>query len=147
MRYRIQGQDVRITDSLRCEAERHLTFALSRFSPSIQQVRLRLIDMNGPRGGVDKRCRIVVTMESGATIVVESEDSDPSAAIFMAAERIGRTVARSLHRRAKTGPGAGLPEFADARQSIDTVSPKDGSGEAKYPAPTRSLRGWARGER
>lgn len=126
MRYRIHGQGVKITASLRQEAERRLHFALARFSPSIRQVGLRLFDMNGPRGGVDKCCRIVVTMEPTETIVVEAENSDINAAIAMAADRIGRTIARAIHRRVKTRRRAGLSESADGRHTINVV----GAGSA-----------------
>jgi len=113
MQYRIHGQGVKITASLKRETERHLRFALSRFSPSIEQVGVRLIDVNGPRGGVDKRCRIVVTMKDADTIVVEAEDARMNAAISAAADRMGRTVARAVRRRREDGQRAGLYEFGE----------------------------------
>jgi hypothetical protein len=39
-------------DALREYAERRLSFALRRFADQVQDVTVRLVDVNGPRGGV-----------------------------------------------------------------------------------------------
>lgn len=120
MQYRIHGQGVKVTASLKRETQRRLDFALSRFSVFIMRVSVRLILVNGPRGGVDKRCRIVVTMEPAETIVVQTEDANISAAISVAADRMGRAVARAVHRRLETRQPAGLYEFGNTHGVGDT---------------------------
>jgi hypothetical protein len=57
--------------------------------------------MNGPRGGVDKRCRILVKLRAAGSdnITIEQDDKSLNSAVARAAARAGRTVGRSLERR------------------------------------------------
>jgi ribosome-associated translation inhibitor RaiA len=76
-----------------------LHYALGRFEGRVNVVTARLADLNGPRGGVDKRCRISVAVRAGDPVLVEDADTDLYAAIDRAAERAGRAVWRQLARR------------------------------------------------
>ncbi|MCC7073698.1 MAG: HPF/RaiA family ribosome-associated protein [Deltaproteobacteria bacterium] len=58
-----------------------------------------LSDLNGPRGGVDKACVIVLHVPQHETIRVEERDIDLSAAIARAAERLREAVERGADRR------------------------------------------------
>ena len=101
MRLSVSGDRVNVGPPLREYIDRHLSFALGRFGPAIDYVDVRLGDTNGPRGGVDKRCRIVVKLRAaGSTrIAVDDVDESLSAAIARATARVGRTVARTLDRK------------------------------------------------
>lgn len=82
---------------LRPLVERRLRFALSRFEPRILSIDLTLRDVNGPRGGADRYCRLVVRLSSPkARIVVEAQDLSVESAVSRCAERAARTVARTL---------------------------------------------------
>lgn len=59
---------------------------------------MRLTDVNGPRGGIDKHCVIEVRGPALVPIVIRERDADLYAAIDRAAERVDRTVARRLSR-------------------------------------------------
>jgi hypothetical protein len=48
-------------DALREYAERRLSFALRRFARQVQRATVRLVDVNGPRRGVDSRCSMPQT--------------------------------------------------------------------------------------
>lgn len=87
-----------VTKSLRELAKRRLRFALSRFDARIQRVELTVSDANGPRGGVDKSCRIAVKLRRIPQVVVEDADMDVAKAISRAAEKAGRAVARAVDR-------------------------------------------------
>lgn len=79
---------------------RRLEFALGRFTSRLREVTAHVTDVNGPRGGIDKRCIVTMHFERSARpIVIEDEDTDPMVAIDRAADRAGRTVARVLARR------------------------------------------------
>ena len=99
MQIHIQSQDFALTEALREHAERRLRFGLTRGSDHIRRVEMRLSDINGPRGGADKRCSIVVTLESLPEVVIEDIESDLYVAIDRAADRSSRAVARCLERR------------------------------------------------
>ena len=101
MQVSIRGDRMKLGAELREYITRRLHFALGRFGPAIQRVNVRTEDLNGPRGGIDKRCHILVRLRASAgnPITVDTDDSDLRAAIDLAAERIGRSVARALERK------------------------------------------------
>lgn len=78
--------------------DRRLHFALARFSVRIARVSVFLDDVNGPRGGVDKVCRIVVRLRTGGDVVATVEDVDWVAAADRATTRIGHSVGREVAR-------------------------------------------------
>jgi ribosome hibernation promoting factor len=101
MQFSLSGDRIRVTTSLREYIDRRLHFALGRFGPAIDHVRVRVGDVNGPRGGVDKHCRIVVKLRASGSnpIAVDDNDEDLYAALVRASNRAGRTVARAVERR------------------------------------------------
>ena len=78
--------------------ERRLSFALSRFDSRIMRVSAIIEDLNGPRGGIDKRCRITVKMSGAKDVIISDQDSDIIQCIANAADRAGRSVARAIDR-------------------------------------------------
>jgi hypothetical protein len=72
---------------------------LARFSGHIQRVQVVLEDQNGPRGGLDKNCRVVVRLREAADVVAEVTDVNWEIAVDRATSRVGHTVARRLARR------------------------------------------------
>lgn len=87
-----------MTQALAGHVRRRLGFALARHGDRIQRVGVRLGDENGPRGGVDKFCRIQVRLVDAPAAVIEDVSADLYAAIDRAAERVGRVVDRNLQR-------------------------------------------------
>lgn len=98
MQINIQSQDFSLTNRLREHIQRQVRFALSRFSDRIQRVRISVADINGPRGGLDKRCLIQVDMTAKPGLVAEVTDSNMYAAISRSASRANRLVSRCLKR-------------------------------------------------
>jgi putative sigma-54 modulation protein len=94
----VRGRHLQVSEALRAHLARRLEFALGRVSHRIGVVQVRLEDLNGPRGGVDKRCRIRVAGDHGWRVVVESADGDAYAAVDLAAGRARRAVERALGR-------------------------------------------------
>ena len=86
------------TASLKDYVGRRLGFALDRFEERIQRVQVRLSDINGPRGGSDKRCQLVVQMDDLPAIVVEDTNADLYIAIDKAIGRAVHTVSRNVAR-------------------------------------------------
>ena len=101
MRFSVSGDRVKVTTDLREYIDRRLYFALGRFGPAIDHVIVRVGDINGPRGGVDKHCQIVVKLRASGSspIAVDDNDEDLRAAVARASNRAGRTVARAIERK------------------------------------------------
>ena len=98
MELEVRGRHMQVSDALRAHLARRLGFALGRVSDRIGKIQVRLEDINGPKGGIDKRCRIHVAGDRGWLVVVEKYDSDAYAAVDGAADRAGRAVKRALGR-------------------------------------------------
>jgi ribosome-associated translation inhibitor RaiA len=98
MRLTIRSRNLDLTTELRDHATRRMYFALSRWSPVLRRVDVTLADINGPKGGIDKVCRIRVRAPRIGELVVEERDADVTVAVDLAANRMARTVARALER-------------------------------------------------
>ena len=99
MQIDIQTRNFSLTDALRSHAERRLRFALTCCDDQIQQVLMRLSDINGPRGGADKRCHVQVVLDGLPDVVVEDTEADLYIAIDRATDRAGRTLVRKIDRQ------------------------------------------------
>ena len=108
MQIDIQARQFSLTDALRSHAERRLRFALTCCDDHIKQVVTRLSDINGPRGGADKRCRLKVVVTGLPDVVVEDTEADLYVAINRATDRARRTVGRRLARQRDTARASGL---------------------------------------
>jgi putative sigma-54 modulation protein len=94
----IQGRNLSVTDEVRAHVERRLHFALGACCRQVKRILVRLSDINGPRGGNDKRCHVEVVL-AGQAVVVEKTDADVYLAVGRAASTASRTVMRRLGRR------------------------------------------------
>ncbi len=96
MRIAIRTSHLTLQPVQRQQIERRASFALARLSSVITRVEVSLADTNGPRGGVDKRCRVLVHMDGGNTAFVEDRDSDLGTLIDRAMDRAGRAAHKRL---------------------------------------------------
>jgi putative sigma-54 modulation protein len=98
MRIDIHTAKFDLTDGLREHTERRVQFALSWAHANIRKISVRLSDINGPRGGADKSCRIQIPLARGKNIVVEDVEADLYVAIDRATDRAARAMGRELDR-------------------------------------------------
>lgn len=109
MELRIQTRRVNLDEATRELIERRFGFALDQFNGWVSSVDVTIEDVNGPRGGVDKQCRILVSLRGGKHIKIEDIDADLVSVINRVADRVSQVVARELERKRdrKGGPSAG----------------------------------------
>ncbi len=98
MHLEIRAGNVELADAMRLHLERRLRFALGRFDDRIRKVTVRLKDLNGPKGGTDQQCRISLDLFPTGRLVLDEQSSDVIVAMDRAADRVGRAVARRIHR-------------------------------------------------
>ncbi len=85
---------------LRDLAERRVRFVLRRLGWLVPRAEVQLSDVNGPRGGVDKRCQVELRTDGAGSVVVVSVASDWRTALDEALGRAARALTR-LWRRGK----------------------------------------------
>jgi ribosome-associated translation inhibitor RaiA len=88
----------KVPRSVRAHAERSLGYALASFGAVVETVTIRLGDVNGPRGGVDKECSVTVRLRRKGSVRVAHRHHDLRAAVDGAAERLARRISRQLDR-------------------------------------------------
>jgi ribosomal subunit interface protein len=110
MDMRMTGNNVSISAALKTYAERRLRSAVGTATQTFTEVEVRLCDVNGPRGGVDKECGIRVVLHEAGVIFVRASGEDAYATIDKAASRLRLAVARRVgrHRSIRRRSGVDL---------------------------------------
>lgn len=99
MRVLIHPRTITADRELRTRVTQALEASLAPVRQHLLWLDAYLTDVNGPRGGPDKRCRIVVHLHTGGPVVVSRTGRDPVAAVSAAAARCRRLILTCLKRR------------------------------------------------
>ncbi|WP_374668831.1 HPF/RaiA family ribosome-associated protein [Ramlibacter sp.] len=83
---------------LREQVEHRVRFALRRLRWLVPRAEVQLSDLNGPRGGIDKRCQIELRTDGAGSVVVAAVASDWRSALDSALARAVRFVLRTWRR-------------------------------------------------
>lgn len=108
----IRNRNVKLDADTREWIERRLHFALGRFSNRIRKLSVSLMDLNGPRGGIDKDCTLRIMLKPMGEIVLDDVDETVEGAVAMLAERASRAVTRRLEKRGDARTGASMSGLA-----------------------------------
>lgn len=100
-------------------AVNRLRFVMRRLNWLVPRATLHLSDVNGPRGGIDKRCQLELKTEHAGTVVVTAMAHDWRSALDGAMGRAARVLQRSVQRanqparhHARTEPRQDTPSVA-----------------------------------
>jgi hypothetical protein len=99
MQLDIRRQGIEINEEAKARLLRRLDFALGRLGQRVMRVWVHLANENGLRGGIDKRCRILVRLQHLPDVLVEDRDADLHVLIDRTANRAGLAARRELSRR------------------------------------------------
>ena len=94
----IHSKGVDLTDTLRQFVDQHLRFVLTRYGAHIISINVMLLDINGPKGGLDKCCRVQLKLDHLPKIIVQDTQVNVYAAIKMCSVRLKRTVERNIRK-------------------------------------------------
>jgi ribosome-associated translation inhibitor RaiA len=81
---------------LATHAQTRFEAALNQHDNWVTNVIVRLEDVNGPKGGVDKRCQATINLRAGASVVLEDISPDVYSAINTVADRAKQAVGRKV---------------------------------------------------
>lgn len=73
--------------------------AFSKFGDHVKSVEIYLEDVNGPKGGVDKLCRIIVDLKGFENVVVSAKAASLSKAISTSIRRSQRSTLKRIEKR------------------------------------------------
>ena len=79
-------------------AMRRVRFAMRRMTWLVPRAKVHLSDVNGPRGGVDKRCQIELKTHVGGTVHITAMARDWRSAIDSAVSRAARVLIQAWRR-------------------------------------------------
>jgi hypothetical protein len=98
IRYSLRARGVSLTTKHRRAVSRILTSTLGRFERRVRNIDVWFEDVNGPRGGVDIRCRIDIEFQPRGTVSVSALAIDEFAAAAKAAARTRELVDRRIKK-------------------------------------------------
>lgn len=118
MRVEVRASNIPISEPLALHITKRLDFALRRYAGRIDHVLVRLVDLNGPKGGVDKRCSITAQLASPSEkVLVAAVDSDAYVAVSQATARLDSRISRAIRRVRTLSTKASRLEDAQRRTS------------------------------
>ncbi len=83
---------------LRELTERRVRFVLRRLGWLVPRAEVQMSDVNGPRGGLDKRCQVELRTDGAGSVVVASVARDWRTALDNALARAARFLVRLWRR-------------------------------------------------
>lgn len=88
-------------EQMRDLSVQRVQFALRRMSALVPRAKVQFSDVNGPRGGVDKRCQVELNTASNGKVVISTLASDWRTALDQSLERATRALTRGVQRNQK----------------------------------------------
>jgi hypothetical protein len=99
MRIDIRTNDVVMNRKKRARIEGYVESALARYAARIGRVMVYIRDTNGPRSGLDHRCRISIHLPAGDRVVVAKSGVEIMPLVKQTADRAAFAVRRRFNRR------------------------------------------------
>lgn len=88
-----------ISEALKAHTDARLEAALGQHETHVERVVVKVSDLNGPRGGVDKQCHLTVHLHKWPEVIIEERGEDVYAVVSTAANRAKNAVARAIDKQ------------------------------------------------
>ena len=99
MKFNITFRKTSSTDDVIDYIHRRLSFAFARMEHVIDSGSITISDINGPKGGVDKQCRVVIKPTGMKRIVISEKQPDLRLAVDRSISRASHSLSRQLKRK------------------------------------------------
>lgn len=86
---------------MRALSVQRVRFSLRHLMTFVPHAKVLFSDVNGPRGGVDKRCQVELKTDNAGTVLIASLARDWRTALDRSLSRATRVLTRSLQRTQK----------------------------------------------
>ena len=104
MRIQIHTQGFPLTEAIENRIQRQVEKGLARFEDDLVSLTAYLSDINGPRGGADKKVVMRASMAGLPPVSIATEHGDLYVAIDRTVKRMRRAVRRSLGKSRRVQP-------------------------------------------
>ena len=94
----VRAHSLQVEEAVKAFVESNLESALGRFLDQVMDADVFLTDVNGPKGGEDKRVSIRLRLQNGHVIMAETTREDLRAALILSIRKAKRAVRRSLRK-------------------------------------------------
>ena len=94
----IQSKNVELTSRARLAIKSRIDTVLKNLAHYIDRVSVHFDDINGPKGGDDKQCKVKISLVSMPTIVVVVQEDNAQTAFTIAFAKALATLKRKLKR-------------------------------------------------
>ena len=115
MELTITDLNVELDNQNKARIRQKISRMFNKVCDNIQKINLTINDINGPKGGKDKRCRIVIHTRGMPDIVITDSQNSISSAVNIALSRARVTLVKKLKRKQKNMPSG------HSRASIETI--------------------------
>lgn len=95
----IQVQNFSLTEAMETHIKQKLEPMHHHFGDRILSTHVHLSDVNGPKGGENKKCLIHVELQKLATVIVDDTEENLYTAIDSCCHSAERAVRKSLERQ------------------------------------------------
>ena len=95
----VRARKTALEPAVREHLDRRMARQFGKFALHIERMTVRFRDLNGPRGGKDKRCELKLVLSGLPSVIVRQQHASPQAAMDGALRRVEYAVRRSVQRR------------------------------------------------
>lgn len=95
----VNTRNIEASNEIQNHIDRRIAFAFARGHKQVRTLLVKLTDINGPKGGIDKQCKVVVRLHSQPSIVIVERQADIYHAIDRCITRASRNLMQQLKRR------------------------------------------------
>ena len=102
MKLTIRSRGIELTGAIRESIQRRLELALDTHQDAIEDVAVYLMDLNGPRGGVDKLCHLTIRARRAGEVTARETGTTFQVALNRAAHRLKYRLSEALRAAEST---------------------------------------------
>ena len=104
IKIKIQGTYIEASEQEQRQIEKAFKLAMDRFQHVVRDVFVTLTDINGPRGGVDKRCSVQLRLYPRGLLVVRSSGSALMDTVNDACDKMRQVISKRLSKSKTHSP-------------------------------------------
>jgi len=116
----IEATNLELEKSEKKWIKEHVNNLFSRVSSVVDSVKISISDANGPKGGVDKQCTVVINGKVSAPIVVKDKNLSTLQALRSALQRANQVLLRKWKRKKLSPKNA---RRTPVKTMLDSASP------------------------